>query len=358
MKKRIIGIDVARALAVIGMIIVNFKIVFGEHGASWLKTVAHLFDGKAAATFVILAGVGLALMTKSAIKDQNKEKLKTARIKIIKRSIFLFVVGLSYVWIWPADILHFYGIYMLVALFFINRPSKQILIGSISIIVLYPLLLLLFNYEAGWNFSSLEYTDFWTIKGFFRNLLFNGFHPVLPWTAFLLFGLWYGRQDLHNGVFLKKSLWVSAAVFISIQIVSTGLIYFLSKGNPEAIASLTPVLGTDPMPPMPIYMINGISISILIISICILLAKRYENSRIIKALNKTGQLALTFYVAHVILGMGIIEEMGSLKLGEYSIGFSISYAFLFSLLCIVFAQIWLNYKKSGPLEWLMRKLTD
>jgi uncharacterized membrane protein YeiB len=32
MSKRIIGIDVARALAVIGMIIVNFKIVFGENG--------------------------------------------------------------------------------------------------------------------------------------------------------------------------------------------------------------------------------------------------------------------------------------------------------------------------------------
>jgi len=29
-KQRIIGIDVARALAVIGMIIVNFKVVFGE----------------------------------------------------------------------------------------------------------------------------------------------------------------------------------------------------------------------------------------------------------------------------------------------------------------------------------------
>ncbi|MFT7429277.1 MAG: hypothetical protein ACI9IZ_001774, partial [Nonlabens sp.] len=34
MKKRIIGIDVARALAVIGMIIVNFKVVFGENGLS------------------------------------------------------------------------------------------------------------------------------------------------------------------------------------------------------------------------------------------------------------------------------------------------------------------------------------
>jgi uncharacterized membrane protein YeiB len=32
MKKRIIGIDVARAFAIIGMIIVNFKIAFESRG--------------------------------------------------------------------------------------------------------------------------------------------------------------------------------------------------------------------------------------------------------------------------------------------------------------------------------------
>ena len=138
MKKRIIGIDVARALAVIGMIIVNFKVVFGENGERWLKSFAHLFDGKAAATFVVLAGIGLALMTNSAVKDQNEEKLQVGRKRIIKRAIFLFLVGLSYIWIWPADILHFYGIYMLVTLFFINKSPKLILIAAISLIVIYP----------------------------------------------------------------------------------------------------------------------------------------------------------------------------------------------------------------------------
>lgn len=149
MKKRIVGIDVARALAVIGMIIVNFKVVFGEHGNELLKAFTHLFDGKAAATFVVLAGIGLALMTNSAVKSQNDEKLKIAKKRIIKRAVFLFVVGLSYIWIWPADILHFYGMYMLLTLLFINRKLKQIVIGAIAFITMYPFLLLLWNYETG-----------------------------------------------------------------------------------------------------------------------------------------------------------------------------------------------------------------
>lgn len=358
MKKRIIGIDVARALAVMGMIIVNFKVVLGENGDSWVKSFAHLFDGKAAATFVVLAGIGVALMTNSALKNQAQAKLKIARKRIVKRALFLFVVGLSYIWIWPADILHFYGIYMLLTLLFVARPPKQILIGTLSLILFYPVLIVLFEYETGWNFATLAYTDFWTLSGFFRNLFYNGFHPVIPWTAFMLFGVWFGKQDLHDDGFVKKSLWVSLGVFISVQILSIGLIQFISKGSPEAIEGLTPLLGTAPMPPMPLYMLNGISISVVIISACILLAKRYENSKIIDLLNKTGQLALTFYVAHVVLGMGIIEIIGPLELGAYSIEFSVIYALVFSLVCILFAEIWLRYKKSGPLEWGMRKLTN
>jgi uncharacterized membrane protein YeiB len=109
MKKRIIGIDVARALAVIGMIIVNFKVVFGQHGDSWLKAFAQVFEGKAAATFVVLAGMGLAMMTQSAVQTNNLDKLNLARKRIIKRAIALFLIRLSYISIWPADILHFYG---------------------------------------------------------------------------------------------------------------------------------------------------------------------------------------------------------------------------------------------------------
>ena len=118
------------------------------------------------------------------------------------------------------------------------------------------------------------------------------------------------------------------------------------------------IIGTEPMPPMPLYMLNGIAISVVIISSCILLAKKWEENIVILALNKTGQLALTFYVAHVVLGMGLVEEFTTKKLGTFSIQFAVIYALVFSLACILFAQIWLKYKKIGPLEWIMRKITD
>jgi len=358
MAKRIIGIDVARALAVIGMIIVNFKVVFGENGLSWVKSFASVFDGKAAATFVVLAGVGLALMTNSAIKNKDLDKLKIVRGRILKRALFLFIVGISYIAIWPADILHFYGIYMAITILLLTSKERTLISTAITLIVAFPILMTFWNYETGWDFNTLDYQDFWTAKGFMRNLFFNGFHPVIPWTAFMLFGYWFGKQDLHNDKFIKKTFWISSIIFVSIQALSYLSISFLSEGNQETAKELTEILGTNPMPPLPIYMFNGSAIAFAIISACIIIAKRFENNKIIDALNKTGQLALTFYVAHVIIGMGIIDAINPAKIGNYSVEFSVVYALVFSLLCIVFAVIWRKYKTSGPLEWIMRKITD
>jgi len=189
-----------------------------------------------------------------------------------------------------------------------------------------------------------------------RNLFFNGFHPVIPWTSFILFGFWFGKQDLHKHTFIKKTFWISTTIFISIQALSYFSISFLSEGNQETALELAQIIGTSPMPPLPIYMFNGIAIAFTIISACIIIAKKFENSFIIDALNKTGQLALTFYVAHVIIGMGIIEAIDPSKMGNSSAECSVTYALGFSLFCILFAVIWRKYKKHGPLEWLMRKI--
>jgi uncharacterized membrane protein YeiB len=246
---------------------------------------------------------------------------------------------------------------MLLTLLFLRQKGSVMLLGTLGFIALYPVMMMVIDYETGWNFESLSYADFWSPKGFVRNLFYNGFHPVIPWTAFMIFGLWYGRQDLRDDRFVKKSFVLGLLLFVSIQLISNVSLQIFSEGNVEAYEQLQPILGTSPMPPLPLYMLNGIAISIVVIAACILLARRYEQHFLIKTLVKTGQLALTFYVAHVVLGMGFVEELGTKKLGEYSIQFSVLYALFFSLACIVFAEIWLRFKKSGPLEWLLRKIT-
>lgn len=359
---RIQGIDFARALAVIGMVIVNFKIVMGSHGvhggADWIQGLyafANFFSGKASATFVVLAGMGLAFMTNSARLNNNNQKLKKLRVGIVKRAAFLFVIGLSYSIIWPADILHYYGVYMVFCLLFITVNSRIIWLMLSTIILLYPVVVVFLSYESNWNFITLEYLDFWTFSGFLKNLFVNGFHPVLPWVSFMLFGLWLGRQNLQNKAFLHRGLLLSSSVFIAIQVVSRIMINATVSATHISQPDALSLFGIEPMPPFPLYMINGISFSVLVIFASIKICNTYSNA-LVQAFIKTGKLALTFYVAHVVIGMVLPELLTPYKLGDFTLVHTIGYSLVFSLACIVFAVVWLKYFKQGPLEWIMRKV--
>ena len=74
------------------------------------------------------------------------------------------------------------------------------------------------------------------------------------------------------------------------------------------LSDLSAIIGTDPMPPLPVYMFNGIAIAILVISLCILLGNRYASNKVVSALNNTGQLALTFTLPMSYLEWALLME--------------------------------------------------
>ena len=60
MNQRLDGLDLARFLALGGMMLVNFRLAMHPpKGSAWLEAFFHFFEGKASATFVSLAGLGL-----------------------------------------------------------------------------------------------------------------------------------------------------------------------------------------------------------------------------------------------------------------------------------------------------------
>jgi len=116
------------------------------------------------------------------------------------------------------------------------------------------------------------------------------------------------------------------------------------------------IFGTEPMPPMPLYIVAGAGTAIAIITICLELVFRYPNARIFSSLVATGQLALTLYVAHVVIGMGFLEMIGRLE--NQTLQFATVSAIIFSALAIVFSYYWRKRFLRGPLEWVMRKITS
>lgn len=354
---RIAGIDIARALAVLGMILVNFKVVLWDwsSGPKWLVNGFSFFEGKAAATFVVLAGVGISLLSQKARATGDVSALKEKRGLLLKRALFLFVGGLLYTPLWPADILHFYGLYIAVAAFLLAAPSRRLWIIAAGAVPVFIILFYLIPYSTGWNFSTLTYLDLWTAEGMVRHMFYNGFHPVFPWIFFLLFGMWLGRRDLTGPKTLKKYLLRGLATLVMVELFSkTAMSWFPFESlgiSPLLVGIIT---GTSPMPPMPLYLVSGTATAVTVICACIHLTKNGPRPWM-KPLIHTGQMAFSLYIFHVIIGMGIPEEFGLLN--KNSLETVAVYVLLFSALSILIAHYYRKKFKRGPVESFMRKIT-
>lgn len=354
-QSRIIGYDFARAIAILGMIIVNFKLVMApnDEEPAWLKWLTGLLEGRAAATFVVLAGVGISLLSRQACESNNPLTIALKRQVLFRRAIFLFGIGLCFAPIWSPDILHYYGVYIALGAMLLTVSNHTLLRTAFMLVILFVILIGILNYEAGWDWDTLEYVDFWTPIGFPMHLFFNGFHPVIPWGAFLLVGMWLGRQEMQSSHIRRRILYSGVLAVAVAESLSAALIRGLDLKplSDDALA-----FGTGMIPPMPLYMLAGIGVAFLTISLSISFTERFASHSWLQPFISVGQLALTAYIAHVIVGIGFVDSLSTL--GEQSLVFSVCYSMIFFTGMTAFAHLWRQHFQRGPFEWVMRKMTD
>jgi uncharacterized protein len=346
MSERLIGLDIARYLAFVGMVLVNFDIVM-SHGVQSNEGFFNEFigqlQGRASATFVVLAGIGLGL---SSFKKEG-QTVNT----IVKRSIFLLILGLLNMTIFEGDILHYYAFYFLFGVFLLPFGNRAlILVISILNLVFFSMMLFI-DYESGWNFEELTYSGFWTIDGFTRNLFFNGFHPVFPWLGFFLLGMLMSRVLLKKRqVQIKMISWGLIAIIFS-EIMS----FIISGYVIPADSELQFLFMTDSMPPMPLYFLAASGSALLIIGLCLLVSEKFRESEIYSLIAPAGTQTLTLYVLHIIVGLGFIDAIGFTGTQTSSQAFVA--AIIFCILGTIFAFTWSKWFRRGIFESLMRKLT-
>jgi len=330
------GLDIARFLAFVGMVLVNFRIAAEvAPAADWPSTITNALEGRAAALFVMLAGVGFAL-------GSAKWHLT------VRRALFLFVIGMVNMLIFEADILHFYALFFLVAMIFSGATPRVLLIGAGALILAGVIGLIALDYERGWNWNTLTYADFWTLRGFLRNTFYNGWHPVVPWAAFVLIGMWIGRLELTSRAVQWRLLIYGVAGAVGFAVISRLL---------SLDTELAEIAGLSPIPPGPVYMLAASASSIAVLGVVLLVAPLLQAVGVAKILAMPGRQTLTLYVAHILLGMGTLQAMGRLD-GSYSTAqiFWISIGFCAAV--ALYSVVWSRIYRRGPLEALMRLLTE
>lgn len=354
MKNRIIGFDLARAYAIFGMFIVNFNMVLGNHDdPSPLGKFLVLFSGHSSTVFVILAGMGVALMT-SRLQEYTQEDRKRLRQTIFKRAVFLFLFGmLFYLW-WPADILHLYGGYMSIGALLVFMDKKYYLIAAAIAVLVFHLLLLFIPFETGWNFDTFEYTDFRTVSGFLRNTFYNGWNPIFPWFAYFSVGLYLGRLDWSLKHTQRTIFCTGLAFYLVVKLLHYGSM--LISISPEARAFIQ----ADYLPPTLPFILSTIGFGMMLITGFMLISRYISEKEWAADLARTGQMTLTHYVSHLSIGIIILALFrNNLYPGKTTVPpfYILLYSVGFFILSIFFSKLWGKKFRQGPLEMLMRKIT-
>lgn len=358
MKHRIIGFDLARAYAIFGMFIVNFNFSFGSVMAP-TDPIGHflnIFTGNSTAIFIICAGMGVSLMTNRP--DYSNAEQAALKAKVVKRSWFLFALGLLlYNW-WSGDILHFYGGYMHVAALLLFVPKRYYLWGAFLAVAIFHLLLLLIPINTSWDFTTFRYVDFWTPIGFLRNTFYNGWNALFPWLSYFLVGMWLGRLDWQQKGAKQKVFLVGLLVFLLIQ----GLRLLVRQHLVNAFWSN--YLMAEYFPPYLPFVLVTMAFALMVIPIFMTIGDTFSTNWLVLALQRMGQLTLSNYVLHLTLGMLLLASLtgkhytGLLATGRpTSPAHILAYSCTFYVASVIFSNLWLRRFRNGPLETLMRKIS-
>ena len=136
---RVIGVDVARGLALLGMIAVH---IFDTlHRDDTPSKTQQVMAGHALATFVLLAGVSLTFITK---RSRTGSLLPDAAA-LATRALIITLIGLALNSALDPDIeviLPYYGVMFLLAIPLLRRSSPVLIGISIGLVLLAPLVVL------------------------------------------------------------------------------------------------------------------------------------------------------------------------------------------------------------------------
>jgi uncharacterized membrane protein YeiB len=361
-RARIEGYDLARALAIFGMVVVHFALVMSSERAKqggWAARLVEALDGRAAATFVVLAGVGITLRFRSAAAKTPDDDTGLARVRatLARRGLFLLAVGFLNLIVWQGDILRVYGVSLFVAAWLVNAPARWLWTAAVTFVVGFLVLMGTVDYSRNWDWETMHYHGLWTAPGAVRNLFYDGFRAVFPWTGLLLFGMWLGRHDLRETRTRTRFLAAGIGLAAGAGIVSRLLLRH-ALAHPDAWAmdreTAEAMLGTASMPPMPLFLLSAVGTAIFVIAASVWVAKRFAGWLVVRSMVAAGQMAFTWYVGHIVLGLGGVILLGLYDDQSVGAGVAAGTAF-FALACVV-SFFWRRRFRHGPLEWLMRRV--
>ncbi len=359
--RRLPGPDVTRAVALLGVITMNYHGYLNGSDASAVpgdSRMTALFDPwrgvlstRFAATFVVMAGVGITLLTDRARRGGDHTEVSALRWRLARRGLFLYGLGFVLDWIWPGTILFFYGaLFVLGALVFTLRTRWVVALGAGAAvagaaIAWWEAIRVERGHDVGW-LTSPDTLRTRSPRGLLFDTFVNGTHPVLPWFAFLCAGIVLGRAlpHLHRG----RVAAVAAAVTACTYLVN----HVAGWGTDDAVRTV--VLSTRPFDRGLLYTAGTLGTSLVAYCACSWLAERFATTAPVQVLANAGRTTLSIYVMHVLVFNEVVHQRH--WVGGEGLGTAIGFALVVWVLAVLMAAWWQRFIGQGPMERIYRRL--
>lgn len=365
MQTRIAGYDFARFLAIFGLIVANFSRDVEKADFhllhNFIQTRLHsLMQGGSVVALLVLGGVGISLLTQHVRITSDTYGIADNRKQLIKRAASLLVVGICCNLIWQTGFLGFYSIYIVIGALLLTVSNRWLWLLACVFILISVIFSVLVHgyfdyYEAILNQDVLRDTNPWTVKGIVFRLYLNGFGSTCSWAVFLLIGMWLGRQDVHRSR-ARRNMFLGGIAVVLVAECAFLVLVFGGLWLPRSFHPLVPWdIETMLIPIRSLDLCAKWGAAIAIIGGSLMLTEKYPEAKWTKPFIATGQLALTLYVVHLAIGMGLSKVLEGLENNAYP--FAIGSAIIFCICAVIFSYFWRKRFERGPLEWAMRRIT-
>ncbi|MFF7131056.1 DUF418 domain-containing protein [Streptomyces sp. NPDC008196] len=364
---RLIGLDLARGLAVFGMYAVHVGPAPSQGGV--IGFLMELAQGRSSALFAVLAGFAVALITGRRTPKTGLAG-RQAVAKVIIRAVILLALGtaLTLTGTPVVPILAFYGLFFLLVLPLYRLGAKPLALIAAGWALVGPQLLYALKPVVGGRvFLSYGQADGPV------SLFFTGGYPALTWVPFVIAGMALARCDLaatsvrirlaltgvalavtgYGGSWLAVRLVPGAAEAVRKAEEGPGM-SSVSSVSPDSIGIFgdTPagMLASAPHSEATLSIIAATGVSILVITACLAAMDAFPRlRRLAKPVIAVGSMSLTAYVYHIVAIWLLDTETSAVPPLHILLGLTASVT--------VLATLWSRFVKRGPLEWLMGRAT-
>jgi uncharacterized membrane protein YeiB len=335
---RLLALDATRAAAIVGMIAVNVGPRTGDGPAAFLY---HLPLGRASLLFMLLAGIGMSLLTRSARRPGGSLPWPT----ILWRAALLLAAGLALQPL-PHDvsvILPTYGLLFMACLPLLKAPTRIVAAVTGILFAAGPVAWIALQVATGetYDFTAPSITD--SAADILHGIVLSGPYPAIIWAAPFLAGLLLGRADLGNRALQKRLAWWGAATAAGGYLLYRALVALL--GQPGDAMGFDHLVSGVNHSQMPLWILSGTGSAVFVLG-AFLLCEAFV-AEWLGALVSAGQLSLTIYVGHLVWLAALVRPE------PHYLYEGIFITIAMSLAALVFADIWTSRFKIGPLERLL-----